>query len=113
MILKLAAEPEIVKEGPALLPWLKWYHVPFSSYTVISNCQMQHHQNNQSSHPWYDLLVTVGEYSGGCMTLPGLGIEMDYAPGAVVGLNAHPPPCHCHTELELLGKPPVIDGPHS
>lgn len=64
----------------------RWTSV-FSGVSVISNRVTPSHRDRQSSHEWYDLLATLGDYSDCDMKLPGLGISLEYGPGTVIGLS--------------------------
>ena len=82
----LASHPELVKEGDELAAILQVWSSPYSSYSIISNRESIGHQDNNSRPAWYDMLVSVGTYNEGVLTLPGLGLTFQYNPGTVVGL---------------------------
>ena len=77
---KVANHPEMVKDGEDVLEVLRLWMTPFSGYGLISNCTMPLHQDNNSQGPWYDCLMTIGEYENGArLKLKNLGLELDYA----------------------------------
>jgi hypothetical protein len=64
----------------------KWTSV-FSGVSVISNRITPAHRDLQSRHHWYDLLAALGSYRNCNLELPGLGLSLEYGPGAVIGLS--------------------------
>ena len=62
-----------------------WYSI-FNGVQVISNRETPIHRDNSTKSEWYDLLATVGPYSGAVFELPGLGIRLAYNSGTVIGL---------------------------
>lgn len=86
-ILALKNAPELVQEGQEMLNLLPFWSSPFSGYSVISNRCTPFHRDNQSRKQWYDLLVTVGEYQGAQLSLPGIGAMFAYDSGTLVGLS--------------------------
>jgi len=75
-----------IHKGDRLPAVLKVWSLPFTAITAISNRDTPYHQDNGSAHPWFDILLTVGNYKNGRMELPGLGIRFKYDPGTVVAL---------------------------
>lgn len=82
----LSSHPSLVKESSELLNILPAYRSPFTAYSVISNRKTPVHRDNYSRPPWFDLLATVGTYLRGKLCLPGLGITLEYNPGAIVAI---------------------------
>jgi hypothetical protein len=82
----IVENPELVQESEVVLQLLTFWMSPFSGMSVISNRETIFHRDTKSRHEWYDLLVTLGDYSDGTLELPGLGIRVVYNPGAVVGI---------------------------
>jgi hypothetical protein len=78
--------PGLVNEGDGVLEVLKYWTSPFSGYGLISNCTTPVHRDNYSQGAWYDLLTTVGPYSGSKMVLENLGLELKYESGTMVAL---------------------------
>ena len=64
----------------------KWTSV-FSGVSVIGNRTTPAHHDGRSRHHWYDLLTALGPYRNCNLELPGLGLSLEYGPGAVVGLS--------------------------
>jgi Oxygenase domain of the 2OGFeDO superfamily len=64
----------------------RWTSV-FNGVSVISNRTTPVHRDGNSLPHWYDILVTLGDYSECNMKLPGLGVSLEYGPGTVVGLS--------------------------
>lgn len=62
-----------------LRPWGS----PFNALSIISNRQTPLHRDTQSRREWYDLLVTIGNYSAATLSLPGLGLEYPYPSGSI------------------------------
>jgi hypothetical protein len=84
---KVVNHPEMVKDGEDVLEVLRLWTTPFSGYGFISNCITPLHRDNNSQGPWYDCLTTIGEYENGArLKLRNLGLELDYASGAMVFL---------------------------
>jgi hypothetical protein len=66
----------------------RWASV-FSGVAVISNRESPLHRDNSSRYNWYDILVTLGRYRNCELKLPGLGIDLEYGPGTVVGISGY------------------------
>ncbi|KAG1722599.1 uncharacterized protein EDB91DRAFT_1255995 [Suillus paluster] len=64
----------------------QWSSV-FTVLTVISNRESPFHRDVKSCPQWFDILESVGNYENGGMVLPGLGIELMYYPGVMVGIS--------------------------
>jgi len=60
---------------------------PFTGLSVMNNRQTPTHHNNGGGHRWMDVLASVGPYLAGWLHLPGLGYQMMYKSGTVVGLT--------------------------
>ena len=84
---KVTNNPEMVKDGEDVLKVLQLWTTPFSGYGLISNCTTPLHWDNNSQGPWYDCLMTIGEYEPGArLKLNNIGLELDYALGTMVFL---------------------------
>jgi len=66
---------------------LQGWNSIFSGISVIFNGTIAGHQDTQSRHHWYDLLITLGCYQNCKLELPGAGLSLDYHPGTVVGIS--------------------------
>ena len=78
--------PDLVDSPLLLKEVLGLWSVLFSGVSIISNRSTPLHRDCNSRKEWMDLLVTLGKYQRGIMTLPGLGVELLYNPGTVVGI---------------------------
>ena len=81
-LIRLRKSPEIKRQD--LLS--QWSSV-FSSLSIICNRITPAHRDFKSQHCWYDLLVSLGPCRDCILSLPGLGISLEYGPGTVVGLS--------------------------
>ena len=83
---RLWNNPDLVDRPLLLKEVLSLWSVPFSGVSIISNRSTPLHRDCNSRKEWMDLLVALGKYQRGIMTLPGLGVELLYSPGTVVGI---------------------------
>ena len=83
---KIISDPSQVKEGEAVLEVLKLWMSSFSGYGIISNCKTPLHRDNNSQGAWFDLLTTIGPYSGSRLILQNLGLELQYESGTMVAV---------------------------
>src|SRR5277367_728865 len=44
------------------------------------------HRDGKGFAPFYDLVTTVGHYTGGQFEVPGIGLRFKYDPGTIMGL---------------------------
>ncbi|EIW84777.1 hypothetical protein CONPUDRAFT_49237, partial [Coniophora puteana RWD-64-598 SS2] len=56
----------------------------FNAVTALTNRETPFHRDGSGTFPWYDILLTVGRYTRGQLSLPALGLDLDYCPGTVV-----------------------------
>jgi len=63
----------------------KWTSI-FTGIQTISNRVTPSHRDSRGRPQWYDLITVVGTGSAAKLILPGLGVDLAYTPGAVVGL---------------------------
>lgn len=59
----------------------------FTGVAVISNRVTPDHRDGGSRKQWYDILVTLGPYRDCKLKFAGLGVNLDYGPGTVIGLS--------------------------
>jgi hypothetical protein len=59
---------------------------PFTAFSVISNRETEVHRDGKGFAPFYDLIATVGNYTGGRFEVPGIGLRFRYDPGTLMGL---------------------------
>lgn len=62
------------------------WKTPFTGISLISNRETTLHRDTQGELPWYDILLTVGDYSEGRMEVPGVGIRLAYNSGTFVAI---------------------------
>lgn len=86
-IRRLWSSSDIVDTPLLLKEVLALWSIPFSGLTVISNRSTPLHRDCNGRKEWMDLLVALGKYQEGIMTLPGLGVKLLYNPGTVVGIS--------------------------
>lgn len=65
---------------------LNWWYSLFNGVQIISNRETPLHRDNGTQLPWLDVLATVGPYRGGTFHLPGIGLDLKYSSGTVIGL---------------------------
>lgn len=83
----IGENPRSIEKGHQLSEVLRLWSAPFTAITTISNTDTPYHRDNGSAHPWFDILVAVGNYENGRLELPGLGMRFKYDPGTVVALT--------------------------
>lgn len=64
----------------------RWGSV-FNAISVISNRMTPGHRDLQSRVEWFDILTSVGPYSGAKLSLPDLNLELHYPSGSVVAFS--------------------------
>lgn len=62
------------------------WHSVFNGCQVISNRETPIHRDNNSHVKWYDLLCSVGPYTGADLEMPGAGLRFEYNTGTAVFL---------------------------
>ena len=82
----LANNPNLT-DSPAELCALRSWYSPFSALSVISNHIMPLHRDLQGRPEWFDMLIALGEYDHGRLSLPGLGLVLRYNPGTVAAFS--------------------------
>lgn len=85
-LLQLQYNPHRIREPQHLATALAYWITPFSGISVIANRSTPVHRDMSTRKNWYDLLVTLGPYSFLSMKLPGLGVEVSYESGTIVGI---------------------------
>jgi hypothetical protein len=84
---RLYRNPSAVETPEILADVLELWTVPFSGLSVISNRSTPLHRDCNGRKEWMDLLVALGQYKDGLFFVPGLGLELLYNPGTVVGIT--------------------------
>src|SRR5271168_2301585 len=59
---------------------------PFTAFSIIYNRESEFHRDGKGFAPFYDLITTVGYYTGGRFEVPGIGLRFKYDPGTIMGL---------------------------
>ena len=59
----------------------------FTNVSLIANRSTPLHHDPQSHASWFDVLVSVGEYTQCVLAIPTLGIELVYKPGTMVAFS--------------------------
>ena len=59
---------------------------PFTAISIISNRDTELHRDGKGFAPFYDLITTVGYYTGGRFEVPGIGLRFQYDSGTIMGL---------------------------
>jgi hypothetical protein len=80
---QLAAHAELDR---SIVNALELWATPFTGLSVIMNREMITHRDVKGYRESFDLLLTIGNYTGGRLHLPGLGFSLIYDPGTVVAL---------------------------
>ena len=84
---RLKANESVHKEFAMFTEVLELWATPFNALSVICNRASPLHRDAQGDQQWFDLITTVGEYSGAQLILPDVGMQMEYASGTVVAFS--------------------------
>ena len=68
---------------------LKTWAFPCSALQVICNRCCPTHRDFQGGAENFDILATVGNYTGACFEVPTLGVRFAYEPGTIVVLLSY------------------------
>lgn len=83
--LKIFTEnPGMMREPEHFSRAIQAWWSPFSAVSVIANRRTPVHRDNNSRANWYDLLMTIGNYSGLDIHFPGLDARFSYNNGTVL-----------------------------
>jgi hypothetical protein len=87
-LIRLSEHPNSIRNGEQelLLAALRTWTNPFSALQVILNRETPLHRDVRGRKNWYDMLVTLGNYTNGRFELPGIGLRLNYPPGTVIGI---------------------------
>ncbi|KAI6155985.1 hypothetical protein BKA82DRAFT_3967452, partial [Pisolithus tinctorius] len=72
---------------PEMLAVLQHWPVVYTNISMIANWLAPLHCNPQSCADWYNMLISVSNYSKCILDIPSLGIQFDYQPGTVVAFS--------------------------
>jgi len=81
-----ANHPEKVAKRDLLADLLEAWTSPYTACSLMNNRDTPLHRDNGGRYSSMDMLTSVGEYDGGRLYLPGLGLEFGYGSGSVVGV---------------------------
>jgi hypothetical protein len=84
----LESEPDLCDNPGRLLEVLRFWHLPFSALSVISNRLTPLHCDTGGRAEWMDLLLALGEYDNGRFGVPLFGYTFKYNPGSVIALSS-------------------------
>ena len=87
-LIQLYNHPNFIRDGEqeALLAALRTWTNPFSALQVIVNRETPLHRDVRGRNAWYDMLVSLGNYTDGRFEVPGIGLRLNYPPGTVIGI---------------------------
>ena len=83
----ICENPDFVAKNEGLEMIMEIWSAPFTGLSVMNNRQTPTHRDNGGGHKWIDVLASVGPYVAGRLDLPGLGYQLMYESGTVVGLT--------------------------
>ena len=83
----LSENPDLTDNPVELLCALQSWYSPFSALTVISNRLTPFHQDLQGWPEWFDMLIALGECLHGQLSLPGLGLVLQYNPSTIAAFS--------------------------
>jgi hypothetical protein len=78
--------PELVSKNDDLHEILTFWTSPFLAISLISNRNSPLHRDNGGGYPTMDLLMSVGKYRHAWFNVPGLGYNLCYNSGTVIGI---------------------------
>ena len=81
-VLKKLHERKTKPENEVLPLW----NTPFSGVSIIGNRTTPLHRDMQTRHQWYDLLASVGPYTGASMVLEDVKIVFANPPGSLTAI---------------------------
>ncbi|KDQ49042.1 hypothetical protein JAAARDRAFT_144021 [Jaapia argillacea MUCL 33604] len=78
-----------LKSDPSFASLMEFWNSVYTGVAVIANRETPIHRDPQCPSKWYDLLATVGPYTGAELELRGVGLRFAYASGTIVGLSGY------------------------
>jgi hypothetical protein len=85
---ELQSDPKLCDNPERLREVLAFWHAPFSAISVISNRLTPLHCDTGGRAEWTDLLLALGEYDNGRLSVPAFGYTFKYNPGAIIGFSS-------------------------
>jgi hypothetical protein len=59
---------------------------PFTAFSILSNRETRLHRDGKGFGPYYDIVTTLGDYTGGRFEVPAIGLRFKYDPGTMIGI---------------------------
>lgn len=72
---------------PGIWDILQHWASVFTVLSIISNRETPYHRDPLSRGQWFNVLTSTGTYSTLRMSLSSLGMEVEYAPGVMLGIS--------------------------
>ena len=79
-------DPDMVAKSGQLQELLEVWSSPYPVVSLISNQDSPLHRDNGGDYSSMDLLASVGDYVNGRFNVPGLGPDLLYSSGTVIGV---------------------------
>jgi len=86
MLQKVKANPHLLWELGHFVHVLKTWCILFSGVSIMGNWKTIYHWDVGGSLHWYDVLATMGQYSGMKFHLPSLNVAFSYTPETVIAI---------------------------
>lgn len=83
----LKDNPTLVENDDLLQNALLFWNLPFNGVAVINNRLTPLHRDINGRNEWFDILLGLGEYTGGRFELPNVGLRCQYDPGCVLAFS--------------------------
>ena len=78
-----------LRNRPGLEDLLRIWPSPFTAVQVINNRACPKHRDPGSSYSSLDIIATVGDFTGGTLSLADLRLELKQRPGTVTAILGH------------------------
>lgn len=82
----IATNPERVAKREHLDELLHIWTSPFPTVSLMNNRNSPLHRDNGGGYSYMDILLSVGDYRDGHFYVPGVGGDLSYCAGNVIGL---------------------------
>jgi hypothetical protein len=79
-------DPGKIAKNEGLLEILTYWSSPYTVVSLISNRNTPCHRDNGAGYACMDLLLSIGNYTNAYFNLPGLGFNLFYNSGTMVGI---------------------------
>jgi hypothetical protein len=84
---KLVLDPGYCDNPKRMLEILEIWYSPFSALSVVTNRITPLHLDTGGRPEWLDLLLALGNYDRGRLSLPAFGYTFRYNPGTMVAMS--------------------------